>query len=63
MRHPVAHLQRQWIDAREFERLAKEADQLEDENATDTLRVALGLYGGEFCAETYYPWAEAIQER
>ena len=53
-----------WVDAWEFERLVHEAAQGEDPAlAVSDIREALGLYGGEFCDDSYYPWVEEVRER
>ena len=52
------------IDAWEFEKRIKEAERLDPSSEIiKNLRLAVGLYRGEFCAENYFPWAEPIRER
>lgn len=50
-----------WIDAFAFANLIVEAERSPDE--ATKLRQALALYRGDFCGDTYYPWAEPIRER
>lgn len=53
-----------WIDAWEFERRIKEAQDLrEAREVIERLRSGIALYRREFCAENYYPWAEPMRER
>jgi len=51
-----------WIDAFAFANLIVEAERSPDEEAMK-LRQALALYRGDFCGDTYYPWAEPSRER
>ncbi|MGQ0678811.1 MAG: AfsR/SARP family transcriptional regulator [Actinomycetota bacterium] len=54
---------RWYADVWEFESLASTAGRLEHEETKDALRRALSLYGGEFCDDCYFSWAEQHRER
>ncbi|MGQ0680404.1 MAG: BTAD domain-containing putative transcriptional regulator [Actinomycetota bacterium] len=54
---------RWWADVWEFESLASTAGRLEHEESKAALRRALSLYGGEFCDDCYFSWAEQLRER
>lgn len=51
------------VDAWEFEGLVRDAERTEDAaEAVSMFQAALALYRGEFCDDTYYPWAEDARE-
>lgn len=54
---------RWWADVWEFESLVSTAGRLEHEESKAALRRALSLYGGEFCDDCYFSWAEQLRER
>ncbi len=54
---------RWWSDAWTFEALINKARELENGDSIATLRLALDLYRGDFCDDTYYAWNEPIRER
>lgn len=53
-----------WVDGWEMERLVSESQRSPYAEAVfANLEQAVALYRGEFCAESYYAWAEPVRER